>query len=308
MKAADTQLAQQLQAGLKDFEQSGIALPGIADPSARNSLIRQMIDSVHRIDFVRRLGERPIDPARTDPANKLFDPIRASQVMRVAGDLDEAAWLIFLSTHFGYHRHWRWELTRRVYGGLGVVPNWTWARTSNHLEQFYAWFELNADGLAGVPFGNHRKFESIRADAQNNLASTVGSYVGWIGQNRGFALMIADAIAVSGSQPKPLFDYLYRTCPIVQFGRTARFDLLTMWGKLGIADIEPPHPYLQGATGPVAGARLLLSGEAGKAIPNHELSTAIVALGEALGVNMQVMEDSLCNWQKSQFHYIAFRG
>jgi hypothetical protein len=308
MRPADINTAEQLRAGLAAFEAAGAALPGIADPAASESLVSQMIDSIHRVDFVRRLDERPIDPARLDPTSALFDPIRGARLLGVAGDLDEAAWLIFLATHFGYHRRWHWELTRRVYSGLGLVPNWTWARTSSHLDEFDAWFEENAGGLADVPFGNHRKFESLRPDAKKNLSKTVRSYVVWVGQNQGFAVMIAAATAIVGDDPKALFDHLYRTCPIVQFGRTAQFDLLTMWGKLRIADIEPPHPYLQGASGPLAGARLLFAGTTNAPVPWRQLSTALVALGSALGVGMQVMEDSLCNWQKSQFQYRPFRG
>jgi hypothetical protein len=308
MRPADIDTAAQLRAGLAAFEAAGTPLPGIADPAACESLVSQMIDSIHRVDFVHRLGERPIHPARLDPTSHLFDPIRGGFLLRVAGDLDEAAWLIFLATHFGYHRRWRWELTRRVYGGLGLVPNWTWARTSSYLDEFEAWFEANAGGLADVPFGNHRKFESLRPEAQNNLAATVRSYVAWVGQNQGFAGMLAAESAALNADPKILFDRLYRTCPVVQFGRTAKFDLLTMWGKLGIADIEPPHPYLQGASGPLAGARLLFAGSTNEPIPLGQLSMAIVALGGALGVGMQIMEDSLCNWQKSQFQYQQFRG
>jgi hypothetical protein len=308
MRAADVELAAQLRGGFAAFEAAGTPLHGIADPEARDCLVRQMIDSIHRIAFVRRLGERPIDPARMDPTNPLFDPIRAAHLKRVGGEFDEAAWLVFLATHFGYHRHWHWELSRRAYSGLGTAPFWTWARTSSHLDEFDAWFEANAAALAGVPFGNHRKYESLRHDAENNLSATVRSYVAWIGQNKGFSIMIAAASGDVGNDPKALFDHLYRTCPIVQFGRTAKFDLLTMWGKLGIADIEPPHPYLQGATGPVAGARLLLTGAANADISRSELSTAVVALGATLDVGMQVMEDALCNWQKSQFQYLPFRG
>jgi hypothetical protein len=81
-----------------------------------------------------------------------------------------------------------------------------------------------------------------------------------------------------------------------------------MIGKLGIAGIEPPLPYLQGATGPTRGAKLLIANDATAKIPIRQLSDTVVALGESLGVGMQAMEDSLCNWQKSQFQYVPFRG
>ncbi len=306
MRSSDKKRAGELAAAFQTFSRH-TPMPGIASAAARDSLVRQMIDSLHRVEFVRRLGDRPIDPRRMDPADALFDPIRAAFLHDRAGDKDEAAWLIFLSTHFGFHRRWKWELTRRVYGALGQGPNWTWTRASSDLAGFRTWFERNASALDGIPFGNHRKYESLRADAENNLADTVGSYVNWIGANRGFAMLVAD-IDNPPSDAKGRFDKLYRACPIVQFGRTAKFDLFTMLGKLNIAEIEPPKPYLQGATGPTRGARLLFGGDVTAPIPVGMLSDLVVGVGDHLGVGMQVMEDSLCNWQKSQFAYIPFRG
>lgn len=306
MKSADRQRDQDLQTGLVAFSQH-TPLLGIADPAARASLTRQMIDSLHRIAFVRRLSERAQDARRMDPTSMLFDPIKAAFLHDRAGNKDEAAWLVFLSTHFGFHRRIKWELTRLVYGALGNGPVWTWARTSGDLSGFRQWYEAHADQLAGLPFGNHRKYESLRPDADNNLADTIASYVNWVGANRGFVGMVADVDAPP-SDAKIRFDRLYRASPIVQFGRTAKFDFWTMIGKLDIADIEPPLPYLQGATGPTQGAKLLVAGDPQAKIPVRELSSTVVELGGSLGVGMQVMEDSLCNWQKSQFQYLPFRG
>lgn len=306
MKPADVQRDRDLQSALIAFSQH-TPLLGVADPAARASLTRQMIDSLHRIDFVRRLGDRVLDARRQDPSSALFDPIKAAFLHDRAGNKDEAAWLVFLSTHFGFHRRIKWELTRAVYGALDKGPIWNWTRTSGDLEGFRRWYEANADQLAGMPFGNHRKYESLRPAAQNNLSDTINSYVNWVGANRGFARLVND-VDTPPSNAKTRFDRLYRASPILQFGRTAKFDFLTMIGKLDIADIEPPYPYLQGATGPTLGAKLLIAGDPKANIPVGQLSNIVVALGDSLGVGMQVMEDSLCNWQKSQYLYLPFRG
>lgn len=306
MRLADRQRDQELQAGLVAFSHH-TPLPGIADTAARESLTRQMIDSLHRIAFVRRLNDRTPDERRMNPSDALFDPVKAAFLHDRAGNKDEAAWLVFLSTHFGYHRRIKWELTRLVYGALGVGPVWTWARTSGDLGGFQQWYEAHADQLAGLPFGNHRKYESLRPDAENSLVATIASYVDWVGANRGFARLVAE-VDTPPSDAKNRFDRLYRASPIVQFGRTAKFDFLTMIGKLDIAAIEPPYPYLQGATGPTRGAKLLIAGDPLAKISIGQLSDTVVALGDSLGVGMQVMEDSLCNWQKSQFQYLPFRG
>ena len=96
---------------------------------------------------------------------------------------------------------------------------------------------------------------------------------------------------------------------VASFGRTARFDYLTMLGKLGLAAIAPDCPYLHGATGPLRGARLLFVGNpTAKGLSTNELETRVGELGEALRVGMQEMEDSLCNWQKSPSQFRPYRG
>ena len=81
-----------------------------------------------------------------------------------------------------------------------------------------------------------------------------------------------------------------------------------MIGKMGLAPIEPGSTYLQGATGPLLGARLLFGGRPGAKIERTKLETWLVDLGAQLGVGMQVLEDALYNWQKSPSRFQGFRG
>lgn len=89
-----------------------------------------------------------------------------------------------------------------------------------------------------------------------------------------------------------------------RFGRTARFDYLTMLGKMGLAPIRPDSAYFSSATGPVVGAQLMLQGEHGLTVAEIDRRVGIIA--NQLGVGFQEMEDSLCNWQKSPNHYKRF--
>jgi hypothetical protein len=91
-------------------------------------------------------------------------------------------------------------------------------------------------------------------------------------------------------------------------GRLGRFDFLTMLGKLQLAPIAPGSVYLDKATGPLAGARFLFFGDREYAITGRALEPRVDALDEILGVGKQVIEDSLCNWQKSPDVYKYFRG
>lgn len=308
MREGDRKRAEMLSQRLVRFDQDRYALPGLSTDAHRSSLVRQMIDSLHRIEYVQRLGDRDLSPLRADPNSQLFDPLKAAVLHLKQGDPDEAGWLVFISTHFGFHGAMGWESTRSVYGALGVGAPWTWARVSANPEAFRAWFVANAHELGNIVFGNHRKYESTRADVSQNLADTVSSYVEWVGRNRGHQILFQEISHAHGGDARATFEALYKSMKVARFGRTAKFDYLTMMGKLGIWDIDPPHPYFGAATGPVSGAKLLFSGSKDGDIRRSRLSEMVVELGDFLGVNMQVMEDSLCNWQKSPAQYVAFRG
>ena len=62
------------------------------------------------------------------------------------------------------------------------------------------------------------------------------------------------------------------------------------------------------ATGPKRGARLLFDGQIDSNTGARILEARVAELERHLGVGMQVMEDAMCNWQKSPNRYIPFRG
>ncbi len=91
---------------------------------------------------------------------------------------------------------------------------------------------------------------------------------------------------------------------IVSFGRLARFDYLAMVGKLQLASIEPGSTYMAGATGPRCGAQLLFGIDA----KPKDFDGWLLELDDVLHVGMQVLEDALCNWQKSPREFEPFRA
>jgi hypothetical protein len=93
-----------------------------------------------------------------------------------------------------------------------------------------------------------------------------------------------------------------------RFGRLAKFDFLTMLGKLGFAPIEPGSAYLGESTGPLRGARLLFTGSPDGEVSGRRLDENLAILDNKLSVGMQVLEDALCNWQKSPDRFVSFRG
>ena len=272
------------------------------------------MESIHRVRYVARVLERDISVHRTDPASDLFDPIKAAALHARHGRHDEACWLVFLSVHFGKSLQSGWRYARDIYGALGGTDRWDWARVSGDPARFRAWLAANqntlkSDGIVRR-FGNHRKYQSLEDQKPNGTGAAVQSYVAWVGPPRTHEELFRDALVAASGDERQAFARLYRSMTaVVSFGRTAKFDYLTIIGKLGLAPIEPDSTYMSGATGPLDGARLLFLGSttANGATP-RQLDRWLVELEAQLGVGMQVLEDSLCNWQKSPDNFRRFRG
>jgi hypothetical protein len=298
--------ADQLDADLQAFSANQCALPGIADPVVRATLVKQMIASLRRLDYSRIISTRNISSDRADPQSQLFDPEKAAVLHFRAGRLDEAFWLVFLITHFGKSLKHGWRMLREVYSGPGA-GRWTWARVSANPAAFRAWLLAN-QGHIGGGFGSHRKRESVRADLPGGTAAVVESYVAWVGPAHSHAALMAGLTQAGGNSPESIFDHCYNAITVTRFGRLGKFDYLCLLGRLGFANLIPGSAYLVGATGPLAGARLLFGGRTDARLGATTLQDRLRDLDAVLHVGMQVMEDSVCNWQKSPNHFVHFRG
>jgi hypothetical protein len=311
VRPRDVSIARRLADGLQSFEQRKRSLPGIRKSVARATFLEQLIESVHRVKYVSTISGRPLSDRRADPNDEMFHPLKAAILHQRCGDIDEAFWLVFIFVHFGKNAKGGWRYAREVYGALGAKRRWDWATVSANPDAFRAWLHLHQNDLKrkDMPggFGNHRKYESLSAYSDKGTGAAVKSYVQWIGPPRTHQKVTEQAVADANGDPREAFDKLYRSMSAVaRFGRTARFDYLTMVGKLGLAPIEPGSTYMQNSTGPIAGARLLFG--ANRKLSALELDAWLVELEVVLKVGMQVLEDSLCNWQKSPREFKPFRG
>ncbi len=320
MRPRDREEAERIDAVLTEFHSHVRPLSGIQDPACRSAFLEQILESIHRVEFIQRgvlyRGDEPraLDPRRADPASELFDPIKGAVIRAREAKHDEACWLVFLFTHFGKHLKTEYRLIRDVYGCLGEGQNWDWARTSADPEAFRSWLTakqetLRNDGVARY-FGNHRKYLSLDPDSPGGTWQAFVTYVGWVLPHGNHATLFARAAEAAAQDQRRAFDILYRSMnAVASFGRTGRLDYLTMIGKLGLAAIQPGSTYMTGATGPLAGARLLF-GDAADAAKPKQIDGWLIELEAALGLDMgmQILEDSLCNWQKSPDKFIPFRG
>lgn len=298
-------IAAQLRTDLASYESSTGTLDGIAATTHREAFLCQLIESTRRVRYVEVMRTRSIGAPCADPARETFDPLKAAILAIRAGNADEAGWLAFLFVYFGKHSKAGWRLARDFYAGSGPQKHWTWSRVKKNPSIVGTWLATQRvlwakDGIARH-FGNHRKYESLAA-----TASSIASYVDWVGVSH--LDLVAKAVAAAGPDRRAVFDHLYESMATVwRFGRTARFDYLALLGKLDLAPIEPARAYLVGATGPLSGTKLLF-GKRANGLPTKTLEHMLLTLGDVLRVNQQVLEDAICNWQKSPAAFQPFRG
>ena len=307
MKPKDVGLARQLESGLKRFAERIHRLPGIHSTACRYALIEQFLESIHRVKYVYVISKRDICPLRGDPTSDLFDPLKAAILRQRKNQCDEAFWLIFYFVHFGKNARTGWRLARDIYGQLGAPKYWDWAAINADMDGFREWLKTNQRTLKdNGHFGNHRKYQSLDAYSASGTGAAFKSYVEWIKPFGTHQHLIKTAEREVGNSPHKLFDYIYQSMnAVTSFGRMAKFDYLTMIGKMSLAPIAPGSAYLDGATGPVSGTRLLFGD---KTSSLSALDQCLIMLGSELNVGMQVVEDALCNWQKSPERFMPFRA
>jgi hypothetical protein len=288
--------------------QTTTPLPGLASPRHEDAFIRQLCDSIRRVKYIETIKARPLHPIFKDPHDLRFDPLKAAVLHMRDNDANEAFWLVFLFVHFGKNLRKGYNLLRSVYGKLDESPYWTWENTISDIDDFKLWLDLNMEILRSRgSFGNHRKFQSLKAYSNSGTGATIQSYYNLIGSDHSdFFSNISEDISNS---PEAFFDHLLRlfSSKIMGFSRLAAFDFVTMLGKIGLLNVEPGSPYIQNATGPKDGTKLLYGVNN---LSNHDLNECLKDLGNNLNFSfaMQVVEDAVCNWQKSPDKYIQFRG
>jgi hypothetical protein len=309
MRTQDFALAKRLDTVLEKHDATVRKLPGIGDLARRATFIEQLVESERRIRYFNVLAKKTLSFTFADPTSDLFDPIKGALVLKQRGELEEAFWLLFYAVHFGKNQKGGWRYAREVYGALGSNQHWNWENTSRNPSAFRAWLASNEVYIGRTHptggFNNHRKYQSLSATSNSGTGAAFETYIEWIGPNRGHVSFINEVLSNVQGNSNSAFDSLYRSMQsVLSFGRLARFDYLCMVGKIGLAPISPGSTYMANATGPVSGARLLY----GKNPGNKELDNWLISLDKELNVGMQVIEDALCNWQKSPTKFIAFRG
>ena len=303
MRPSDQAFATAVSAAIEGWEATDGPLERLGNPSARDCFIRQLVDSDRRRRYVEHFRDRArVTGRQADPSSGVFNPFAAAVWHGRTGDLDEALWLAFLAVHFGRHPKARWRYMERVYGKLNS-GRWDWLTVAADTVGFRAWLVANVEAIKGVGphgFGNHRKRESL---SDSGTGKAIESYVTWIDPKRGHTAAFSVMTGLGAQTPAEEFESLYESMRAVcRFGRLARFDYLTTASRLGLTTAVASRPYLPESTGPLTGARLLF----GERTPK-QLEEIAVEFGNTTGIPFAVLEDALCNWQKSPDAFIRFR-
>lgn len=311
VRPKDIEAGWKLEEKLAAYCKNSRSLPGVMDRRMRLCLVEQLLESIRRIKYVTIIRNKKSSPRRANPDDTMFDPLRAAVLHAKWGNMEEAFWLVFLFTHFGKHRRNGWSYLKAIYGRLGQGELWDWENTSKDPMEFRDWLTRNLSDIKGVPggFGNHRKYQSLHPNTSTGTGAAIETYVQWVSPPRTHETLFLDFYLQAGKNPREAFDLLYCSMDMVaSFGRTAKFDYLTMIGKLGLAPIDPGSAYIKDSTGPKIGARLLFCGDPHSHVSIKSLDIWLKELDKELLVGMQVLEDALCNWQKSPLRFQPFRG
>ncbi len=266
------------------------ALPGLRHLASRRRFIKELLKSQKKL---RAFGMRKFGGSH-DASKKDFNPFRGIVHEFENGERDEALWLAFLTIHFGQDVH---ETIQCFYGKLGD-GRWNWRSVRDNPDSVRSWMLENWRQLKRLKFGNHRKRRIMNPAHQRGTAAVVGSFVQWVSRLGGGSPYVAFAsLAHNAFGKEAAFDAMYQEFDVLDFGRTARFDLLCLLANLRLFPIAPGHCYLKGATGPRHGALLMVTGAKKKRF-TWGIEETVRDLRSHLGVPVEAMEDALCNWQK----------
>jgi hypothetical protein len=266
--------------------------PGLRSPDDRQRFEAEIFSSwsLHTTIAQRKFDGQP------DPDLPSFNPAFLIVDLAVRGELDEACWLAFIAVHFG----WDWDpdddaanLIRTFYSRAGEGGRWEWQAARNSPQALESWIAHHAKRLEAFDFGNHRQHEQI-----DGTAAVFKSFIDWVSSTRRDGPYAALSSRMGhGATAEQAFDNIYRAFHVHQFARLGKFDYLIMLKALGILNIRPRDCYLDGATGPLQGANLLFAGKRQRKC-SAVLSTKVEHLRAFLGIEPEIMEDALCNWQK----------
>lgn len=298
---------QEISNALTSHSQNVRPLTGMADPRACEALAMQIMASLRRDEYFQVIQSRgPIAADRADPNSAKFEAELGVVHFLQNGLYDEAAWLIFLMVAVAKPSDSGWARLKDIYGKLGL-GRWGWQEAAAAPGAVEDWLAQHWNAIGGK-FGNHRKYASLRPDSAIPFGRAVTEYVAWVNADGGHQALFGRLVFEGGNDPHSIFDRFYKALPIKGFGRLGRFDWVAMLARYSFIPAEAGSAYLKDATGPKAGIKLLFENDVTANTSPALLQAWLDDLDADLGVRMEVLEDAICNWQKTPLKFTHFKG
>jgi len=271
------------------------SFPGLRNKPARERFFEELAKAQKRLRALR-IGNFS---GSANPFVGDFNPLRCLKELNTSGQRDEAVWLAFLVTHLGPRRGQdKWNSIKNFYGKFDSGL-WDWQLVKQNPEEVREWMIGLKAKIKELKFGNHRKYETNNPVSPKGTASVIQSFCKWTGFS---PVRVIEKLLVA--DPEESFQRVFDNIRIVRFGRTAKFDFLSLLGNLKIFPIKPGHCYLKDATGPRTGAILLCTGRRNGTI-SKEIEERVRKLQAVLPYDAEALEDALCNWQKKNMGFLS---
>ncbi len=263
-----------------------------------NTLCYQTIDSIRRISIYKKYAEKAKNAEELNlPFYYTSNPFTLSQ--RSSLNIGSKVWYIYLATYFGKSNKSKWKLFYKA----AFRKDETLIRVEEILasrEQYYSHLS-NIDLFENADYSNHRKFTKKSLVGEKGVINSMDYFLDNLDDY---------------SHAKPIdFNIIYNNAlKIPNFGRLAAFDFTSSLCKCNLNVKDPISMYHHNSSGPLRALKdfLILA-------DCKDLSkSAQIKLGDDLlywffqhsdiEIVAQVLEDAICNWQKSPRHYQRYFG
>ena len=272
-------------------------LNGKIDGLRLNVLAKQTYDSIRRIEIYKAYKTKANKSVKNkEPFSHTSNPFILAQ--RSDLGMQDRLWILYLATYFGKSNKSGWTLfNRAAFKKDGSLIRF--AEVKNDLDSYFQ-FLSSFDFFADCDYSNHRKFTAKKLIGPNGVFKSLEFFVNNI------ELFISE-------NEKDFHEMYVLAKKIPGFGRLAGFDFTSTLVKCGLNVSEPNSMYANHSTGPLDGLKLLL-----KLTNNSTSSSSQIKLSADLMdwflkntkifMTGQVLEDAICNWQKSTTNYKRYTG
>lgn len=266
-------------------------------PKKNYILAKQTFDSIRRIKIYETYKVKADNAVK----NKIsffdtYTPFVLGQ--RTDLSLENRVWLIYLATYFGKSNKSQWTLfNRAAFHSNCEIIDFEWIK--NEMYEYFDYL-LSFDFFENCTFSNHRKYSAKSLEGEKGVFKS-------------FKYFIDNIDSYTPRKMTNFHDFYKISQAIPNFGRLAGFDFTSSLVKCGFNIYEPESMYAEDSTGPLQALSdlLKLTGNDSSLVSAKNLAKEMMNWFDA-NTNIfmlgQVLEDSICNWQKNKEVYIKYTG